>query len=68
MRKKTNTTRSQNSDKQNIKHFRPVNVLPISGKTSERPFLKKCLDFLSIIILFQNSSRVSKLMFHVSTN
>ena len=45
MRKKTNSTRSQNSDKQNIKHFRPVNVLPISGKTFERLIFNEVFRF-----------------------
>ena len=36
---------SQKNDKQNIKNYRPVSLLPICGKIFERLILTKCLKF-----------------------
>ena len=66
--KKGNIPVYRKIDKQNIKNYRPVSLLPICGKIFERLILAKCLDFLSVIILFHEISRVSNSVIHLSTN
>ena len=54
-------------DKQYIKNYRPASLVPICGKIFQRLILTKCLDFLSLIILFHETSRVSNSAIHLST-
>ena len=57
------------SDKQDIKNYRPISLLPICGKIFERLIFNKMFkNILSLIILFHQTSRDSKLEIHVSTN
>ena len=56
------------SDKQNIKNYRPVSLLPIRGKIFERLFLPKWLTISALINSPLKTSPVSSPVIPVSTN